>query len=433
MRAIFTGFSPKSKTDAGILACQFPAFRSLYRSALIVTGLTLASGLSHAADSTESLGTLTNPAAGAQSVESLHSAVPKADADPSPNKNAKLNLTTTVSSKSVEDKILNSKTSGAVLELVGERTFTPYLSGTIDISMIMMTGNFSNRYTAEGGAPNGLDISEASITGKLWSKETQSFSVSAGVMPIDFTTLISMWDGPGFAGVKESYNSDGDQVKGQFWASQTTPSSSTAAVKSSESGVNSQLQLVGANISTNNLDTSAFTFKAGATRFDFQNLTSSAATDSQYAGNSVIQIGNQARFKYEFKGYEGAASMAAKLSNHWKMEFLASYLTNTEAPTTLNKAQMGQIKTSYLGDGIKLTTSVASFYNEADTLPASYTTVGLGNNNRFGWSASFKSEWEKQKVSAILKFVQANEIQDNIYTADRQILSLSVEAKYDIL
>jgi len=394
--------------------------------------MALISNISLAADTTTSQSTLALPTASAQSTESLTKAS-TTDSAITPNKSSKLSLTTTLSSKSVEDKIVNSKTSGALVGLTGERTFTPYLSGVIDITMIMMTGNFSNRYTAEGGAPNGLDISEASLTGKLWSHETQSFSLSAGVMPIDFTTLISMWDGPGFAGIKESYNSDGDQIKGQIWASQTTPSSSTAAVKSSESGINSQLQLVGANISTNNLGTSPLTFKAGATRFDFQNLTSSAATDSQYAGNSVVQIGNQAKFKYQFKGYEGAASMGAKLNNHWQMEFLASYLTNTEAPTTLNKAQMGQIKTSYLGNDVKYTTSVASFYNEADTLPASYTVAGLGNNNRFGWSASFKSEWEKQKVSAILKFVQANEIQDNIYTADRQILSLSVEAKYDIL
>jgi hypothetical protein len=346
--------------------------------------------------------------------------------------NSKLTLSPGVRAKSVEDNIVNAKMAGAVIGITGERTFTPSLSGKIDISLLLLTGNYSNRYTSEGAAPNGLDLGEASLTGKLFSRGSESVYITGGVIPVEFTTLISVLDGVGFPGLKETAESSGETLKAQIWASQTTPTSDTGAVKSSESGVNSQLQMAGLNIATNPKGTDDYTFKLGASQFDFQNLTSSAATDSQYRGNSVTQIGNQAKFKYQFKGYEAAASAAVKVGLHWNFETVGSYLVNSRAPSGLNKGSMGQLKTSYLDNGIKYTGTYASFYNEPDTLPATYTLLGIGQNNRFGWYVSFKTEWEKEKVNSVLKFVQANEMQDNIYTADRQIISLSVEAVYDI-
>jgi hypothetical protein len=353
-------------------------------------------------------------------------------AAPASEAKTKLSVSPAVRARSVEDKIVNSKIAGGVVGIVGERNFNSYLSAKMDITLLMLTGNYSNRYTSEGSAPNGLDIGEASLTGKVFSHGTESISITGGLIPVEFTTLISTMDGVGFPGLKESIESDGSTVKAQLWASQTTPTSSTAAVKSSESGVNSQLQMVGLSLSTNPKDTGDYTFKIGASQFDFRNLTSSAATDSQYYGNSVTQIGNQAKFKYEFKGYEAAGSAAVKVGKRWQFETIGSYLTNSKAPSGLNKGSIGQFKTSYLTNGMKYTATYASFYNEPDTLPAAYTLYGQGQNNRFGWFVSFKTEWEKEKVNSIVKFVQANEMQDNIYTADRQIVSLMVEAVYDI-
>lgn len=347
-----------------------------------------------------------------------------------PNRENKLSLSAMINSKSVEDSNVNAKMSGTTISLTGERNFTSYLSGNIDISLLMLTGNYSSRYTGEGAAPNGLVLNEANLTAKPFS----SLAISAGVLPVEFSSLmVSTFDGAGFPGVKEAWTPVDSDNKLSIWASQTTPTSSTAAVKSSEAGVNSQLQLSGVAVETNTKDTDNLTFKLAATRFDFQNLTTSAAVDSQYYGNSVTQIGTQARFKYEFKGYEVSTSGLVKLGSKWQLEAGAGYLNNEKAPKLLNHASMGQLNIYYLMDGVKLKGSFASFYNEADTLPAAYSRQGLGFNNRFGWMAGIKSEWEKQNVNASLRFVQANEIQDDLYTADRQILSLTVEAKYDIL
>lgn len=355
--------------------------------------------------------------------------IPQTEAVKDEGRKTKLSMTAALMGVSSEDKVMNSKQGGPRFDLAGSHKMNSYLKGEFEMSLFVMTGSLTNRYTDEGAAPNGFMLGRAlvEVTPVSWA------FVQAGVLDVSFSSLLSTWDNQGFPGLKEGLVAKGDNFEATLWASQTVPTSSTKEVKSSEDGINTQLQLVGVTLSNDPDDKKDFKVKANATHFQFKNLTTSAATDSQYLGNTVTPVGSQARFVYEFEGNEFAALVGFKLGQRWKMEFSGSELRNTAAPEQLNKAQYVQGKISYLTNGPQLGLTVGSFANESDTLPASFTAARFANNNRFGYTVKFDSNWEKDKITTFVRYTRANEIEDKPFSADRQTISIGLEAAYELL
>ena len=81
----------------------------------------------------------------------------------------------------------------------------------------------------------------------------------------------------------------------------------------------------------------------------------------------------------------------------------------------------------------EVSASIGYFYNEEDTLPASYTSSGKGSNNRFGQVARLGYSNSKENVSGYIQYTRANEIVNKPYTADRDIVVLGLEVSYDVL
>lgn len=393
---------------------------SIYRLAILST-LTVGSLSAFAEDSSVlSSGVTAGSQLSAQMPEDAYSGV----------KGSKLTLTTTVIGKSMEDRYVNSKWGGGILDVVGERVFNDELSAKLDLTFNLAAGSFSNQYGSEGAAPLGLQLNAAFMT----YKPLEAFSLELGVLVTEFSSLPSTFEANGFPGARETVTLKGDLLKASVFAMQAIPTSSTAAVQPSENGITTQVHMAGVGVTSNPDDKENLTLLAGVTAYRFRDLNTSAATDSQYLGNSVVTVGSQARFKYEFAGTETGAAVTYKFTPSTNFKLSGALIRNDQAPDGLNRGYLyaGTLVTP-AGRNKLLTTSLGYFYNEGDTLPGSYAAVGKGFNNRFGNTFSIKWSNEKNKTAGYVKYARANEIDDKPYTADREIVTIGLEAAYDIL
>lgn len=340
-----------------------------------------------------------------------------------------VSITAGITGKSMEDKWVNSKWAGGQIGILGSRDLLSNLKATLDMSALMTVGTFSNQYGSEGSAPNSFWLNEASLA----YTPISLLKLEAGVMPMQFSALPSTLDAPGFPALRQSLLWEGRSLSASIFATQAIPTAGTGAVKPSENGVTTSYTVVGANLGTSEESLAPVALNASVLRFDFRNLNSSAATDSQYLGNSIVSPGPQARFKYGFGGYEAATGAKFRLGSRWSTRISGAMIRNELAPKKTNLGYQYSAGIGYQAGDREVTLSGGYFYNESDTIPGTYASSGKGFNNRFGNTARLKFEDKKENITGFIQYVRSNEIEDRPYTADRDTLTFGLEAAYDVL
>ncbi len=343
----------------------------------------------------------------------------------------KLQISAGVIGKSMEDRLVNSKWAGGQLGLVGVREFFENMSGTLDLSFLMSAGTFSNQYGEEGLAPTAFWVNEASIA----YQPLKILKLEGGVIPMSFSSAPSALDAPGFPALRQSLLWERETFKASLFAAQAIPTSGTRAVKPSENGITTSFTAFGASvgIGTNDRRPSPIALNTSLMRYDFRHLNASAATDSQYLGNTVVAPGSQARFKYGFGGYEATAGLKVRVTPRWSTHASGAFIRNDLAPEPNNKGYQYVGGFGWAFGEREVTLSGGYFYNESDTIPGTYASMGKGYNNRFGNTARIGFEDKKEQISGFVQYVHSNEIEDRPYTADRSTVTFGLEAAYDVL
>lgn len=345
-------------------------------------------------------------------------------------KRTKLSVTTGLLGRSLEDRYVNSKYAGGTINLVGSHRIADNLEARMAVGFLLSAGSYSNLYGSEGSAPNAVYVDEAALAYKPFS----SLSLEAGVILTQFSTMPSNMESMGFPSLRQTYEMGNADYKAQIFATQAIPTSDTAAVQATQSGITTTLLMYGIGGTTNAQDLDGLTLSGSVGRFQFENLNSSAATDSQTLGNSVDGGGGpQARFRYQFEGTEVGAKVAYRFKGGLKTSLSGAYVKNEKAPEEKNKGYLYSAGVAMPFGTREVSASFGYFYNEEDTLPASYTSTGKGSNNRFGQVARIGMENSKDSVSGFVQYTRANEIVNKPFTADRDIIVLGLEIGYDVL
>ncbi|MCM2282185.1 MAG: hypothetical protein NDI61_10100 [Bdellovibrionaceae bacterium] len=386
-----------------------------------------ASSLATTSSAAES--TAVNPAAVAPATATLQVPASAVSAPTRETKKTSLSVSAGVTGKSMEDKWVNSKWAGGQVGLTGSREFFEIMQATLDVGFLMTAGTFSNQYGSEGSAPTAFWLNQASLSAQPFS----FFKLEAGVLPMAFSSLPSALDAPGFPALRENLMWEGRSLGAELFAVQAIPSSGTGAVKPSENGITTSFTAIGANLSSSEQTRAALTFKTSVLRYDFYNLNASAATDSQYLGNSIVAPGPQARFKYAFGGYEAAGELKLRMGSRWSARTTGAAIRNEKAPAEFGRGYQYTGGLGYKWGDREVTVSSGYFYNQADTLPGTYASLGKGFNNRFGNTARIGFEDVKEKITGFVQYVRSNEILDRPYTADRDTVTFGLEAAYDVL
>lgn len=359
-----------------------------------------------------------------------HSSVAVAEVKETSSPTTHLSISTGMLGRSLEDKYVNSKYAGATMDLSGSHAINDQLEARLAVGFFLTAGSYSNLYGSEGAAPNVVYLDEAAVTYKPLS----FLSIEAGVILTEFSSLPSNLEALGFPSFRQTLHTSGDNYKAELYATQAIPTSDTAAVQATKSGITTTLQVYGLSATTNPNDQKGLTVAGSISRFEFKNLNTSAASDSSQLGNTVDGgLGPQARFRYGYAGTETGARLAYRFSNGFKSALSGAFIRNEEAPSDRNRGYMytGALELP-MGTNV-LSGSLGYFYNESDTLPASYTSSRKGSNNRFGQVGRVMLSNHKKDVSGYVQYTRANEIVNKPYTADRDIVVLGLELGYDIL
>lgn len=333
--------------------------------------------------------------------------------------------------RTTEDEFVNSKWGGGFVDIAGERKVGSMLSAKLDMSVYMTTGSYTSQYPDVGSSkgPNAVLLNEAFLT----VKPIKQFSLDAGIVATSFSALPSMFEANGFPSVRATAELEGDTMKASVFGMQSIPTSDTATVQPTESGVTTTLTTYGVNIGPSSKYDGAFSLEAGLTRFSFKDLNSSAATDSQYLGNTVVSPGAQARFAYGFGGYEYGLGAKLNFTKFTKAFVSGAFLKNEEAPDLSNRGYAYQAGLTFPIAANEMTVSGGYFFNESDTVPGAYASAARAFNNRFGPMAALRFKNEKEGVAGNVRYVRANEIEDLAYTADREIITFTLEIAYEVL
>jgi hypothetical protein len=348
---------------------------------------------------------------------------------PSKAKDTKLTLTPGLLGRSMEDQFANSKYAGGTVNVSGSRKFGHVFTANLDVDFLLMAGSFTNQYTDEGKAPNALILNQAYVGAEI----TKSLTIDAGVIATSFSALPSLWEANGFPSLRETLTLDNSLFDASLFAMQSIPTSDTRTVKSTENGLNTSLNTFGLILGFGENKKAGLGLQTGLTRYQFQNLNSSAATDSQYLGNTVVAPGPQAKFKYEYAGLESAAMLRYQTQQKTTLSLSGAYIKNDQAPTDFNKGYSYAIAIETPINDVMVSASAGYFYNEADTLPAAYSLGARGYNNRFGQRAKIGFKNLRDDVSGFIQYTKANEIEDKAFTADRNFIVFVLEVPYEVL
>jgi hypothetical protein len=169
-----------------------------------------------------------------------------------------------------------------------------------------------------------------------------------------------------------------------------------------------------------------------AMRWSFSNLSTGAAFQSQYLGNSVSG-GSQVNsdFLYGFSGYNVSGGLKFFMSDSLGLNFMGQYLYNDKAPDNRN---LGHIATAGLILG-HYEPYIGSFRVESDVSPGFYNTNRTGHNNMEGnilglhYRNPHASSDNKlaSDISANIEYVDSTPINPNAFQSNTQKISFSIE------
>lgn len=162
--------------------------------------------------------------------------------------------------------------------------------------------------------------------------------------------------------------------------------------------------------------------------FTYNDLPSVVAFQSGRLGNEVEGIqSSQSKFLYEFDGFSQSYHFDFLISEKIVPKLNLQMIDNSEAPSDRSRSQWIGVGADIFFKNISITPSVAYFYAESDSVPALYSDVRLGRNNREGMNFKLKVNFIKSGFSLSANYTQANLIEPDPVQNDLRTLEFMLE------
>ncbi len=256
---------------------------------------------------------------------------------------------------------------------------------------------------------NSIYLREASIEKKL----VYDISLKAGV-------LFQKEFLPGIAGYTQSFPGAGliipftwqnhtFEIRGQG----AVPASSGLASTSTE--LESSASLYSGTVFWKAKWLDQFSTSLSYSRFGFNKLSSSAADDSLYRGNTVAKISASSKaFVYKYEGNEVTLSGDFR-SDLFVFNLQSSFIKNDSAPKSLNQGYFVSISPGMVLPSRWIIHPVFEHYRvESDAMVAVYSDTTYGRTNRNGNRYGLAFDNDRYKLSFIYassKLIQTNPFQ----------------------
>lgn len=167
-------------------------------------------------------------------------------------------------------------------------------------------------------------------------------------------------------------------------------------------------------------------FKAEASRFSFNDLSSQVALTSQDFGNSVVGANQSARFLYGFRGTNISGELSYTTTESYKVMLGGQYIFNEGAPEKRNQGYLAEVGAGMNGVLLK----VGQFRNESDSAPAFYNARLYGHNNMQGTVVTLQGQ--SKELTFRVQAVQGRIIEQNIRQSDMNIINFAIVRHYEL-
>ena len=165
--------------------------------------------------------------------------------------------------------------------------------------------------------------------------------------------------------------------------------------------------------------------------FNYSELPSAVAFQSQILGNSVTGDQINAEFLYDFGGWFATFNFDAMISKKLLMQFKANLVENLDAPETLNRGQDFYFSLNWINSKNRMGPFFGVFSLEPDVSPAFYNTSAFGNNNRDGWYAGFDLFVLKpSKMKFGIEYVDANLLNPGVLQEDQDSIVVTFQTHF---
>lgn len=167
------------------------------------------------------------------------------------------------------------------------------------------------------------------------------------------------------------------------------------------------------------------------TLYDFNDLPSVVAYESQKYGNSVLGgFSPNSRFAYDFKGY--LAGFVGKYQAHrlFSVEGGGQWINNLAAEDDGSRGQRLFALAHLQAGNTIFSPLVETFFNESNTSPGYYNEGDKGHNNRKGYSTGLEITFKNLGFRVWGKYIVADVIDKRIYQDRLTNYVLQVETLY---
>lgn len=186
-------------------------------------------------------------------------------------------------------------------------------------------------------------------------------------------------------------------------AQAAVPASSGLASSSTE--LTSSASLYSGTAFFNSRWSDSFSTVFSLSHFGFDKLSSSAASESIYRGNTVASPNTSTKiFVYKYQGNEVALSADYK-GEMFVFRFLSSFIKNDSAPKKQNQGYFFSVSPGFVLPSKSLIQPVFEHYHvEADAMVASYSDTTYGRTNRDGYRYGVNYESRHYRLSFIYAY-----------------------------
>lgn len=182
-----------------------------------------------------------------------------------------------------------------------------------------------------------------------------------------------------------------------------------------------------------NYKTDEFRVAATFNLYEYKNLSSVVAYESQKYGNSFVAINgpNNSQFDYPFKGYFTTLNGSIRLNSFIEPQAGLSVIKNQKAPATYNDGQLIEAGTNFYLTNHILRFEYQNFFTESDAVPSYYNSWAYGNTNKKGQGVELSIQFVKYNFKIRANYIEAKVLNPNTVQQDQTYIYIGVETGYD--
>jgi hypothetical protein len=173
--------------------------------------------------------------------------------------------------------------------------------------------------------------------------------------------------------------------------------------------------------------------KVSGNLFEYQNLPSFVAFESQKRGNSTLFINgpNNSQFRFPFRGWFTKAEVSGYITPMFEPVVYLDVLRNQEAPDTFNDGQVIGLATMVHLQDYKIEFRYENIFIESDAVPGFYNAWAYGNTNKEGQGYEVVVNFLKKKFRVKAQYYDMKLINPDPLQQNQQYFFLGVETGYD--